>query len=152
MDRTELKEWLLSHPITGLQAVVWGIIAIAIPTLLRASVDDLVTGLAVMPFVPSVLLSSIFLGWRYAAGVTLGSATVADALFIGAPLELFEGPTDVIALGTFLFASVLMIGFAHAARSLIADSSPGERNPWSKGKIVFSLEKGEAWAADGVSG
>ena len=146
MNRAELKRWLLSPSITGYQAILWGLIAVALPALFRASIDDLVTGLAVTPFVPSVLLASIFLGWKYAAGVTLGSATVADALFIGPPLEFFEGPTDVIALAIFLFASVLIISFVHVAKGLIAEGAKAERAPWCTGKVVFSLEKGQAWA------
>ena len=146
MNRAELKRWLLSPSITGFQAILWGIIAIAVPSLFRASIDDLVTGLAVTPFVPSVLLSAIFLGWKYAAGVMLGSATVADAFFIGPPLEFFEGPTDVIALAIFLVASVLIISFVHVAKSLIADSAQAERTPSCKGQVVFSLEKDQAWA------
>ena len=145
MNRAELKRWLQSPSITGYQAILWGMIAIAVPTFFRASVDDLVTGVAVTPFVPSVLLATIFLEWKYAAGITLGAATVADAFFIGPPLRFLEGPTDLIALGLFLFASVLIIGFV-CSQGPIAESAQGERNPWRKGKIVFSLEKGQAWA------
>ena len=146
MNRAELKRWLLSPSVTGYQAILWCLIAVVIPTTFRISIDELVTGVAVAPFFPSVLLSAIFLGARYASGVTVASAAVADALFIGPPLELFEGSADLIALGVFFVVSAMIIAFVQMVRGLLTDASPLERTPWSKGNVVFSLEKGQAWA------
>jgi len=146
MNRAEMKRWLLSPSVTGYRALLWCLLAVAIPATFRISVDELVTGVAVTPFFPSVLLAAIFMGARYAAVVTIASATIADAFFIGPPLELFEGPSDLIALGIFLFASAMIISFVQLVRVLLTDANQPERTPWSKGSIVFSLEKGQAWA------
>jgi hypothetical protein len=146
MNRAELHRWLLSPSVKGYQAILWCLLAVAIPTAFRISVDELVTGIAVTPFVPSVLLSAIFLGARYASGVTIASAAVADAFFIGPPLELFEGPSDLIGLGIFFLASAMIIAFVQLVRNLLADTRQSERTPWSKGNVVFSLEEGQAWA------
>lgn len=146
MNRAELKRWLLSPSVTGYQAIIWCLIAVVIPTMFRISVDELVTGVVVAPFFPSVLLSAIFLGARYASGVTVASAAVADAFFIGPPLEFFEGPSDIIALGVFFVASVMIIAFVQLVRGMLADAGQLEGTPGRKGNVVFSLEKGQAWA------
>ena len=62
--------WLLRAPIGGIPAFLYGLAAIAVPTLIRVAVDGVVSGtaLALFPYIPFVLLSALLLEWRYAVG------------------------------------------------------------------------------------
>jgi hypothetical protein len=146
VSRAEMGRWLLGPPVAGYWAVLWALLAVAIPFALRASLEGTVTGVAITPFVPFVMLSGVFLNWKYAAGVAVADGLIADLYFIGPPGELMEGPTDIFALAVFLLISTMIIGFAQLVRKLLNDGRKRRRaNELSSG-IVFSLERGEAWA------
>ena len=145
--RTIATARLLAAPsAAGFSAVCWGFVAVLVPTVVLSALDDIVTGAAVVPFVPSVLLSAIFLGTRLAGGVALGSAAVADALFVGPPNQLLEGPSDIFAVLALLIASAVIIGFVAAARRHVCkcEHVAAKEHP---GGIVFSAEDGQAWAS-----
>ena len=146
-----LRDWLEAHPFDGRVALFIGIIAVGVPTALRASVDGLVTGIPVTAYVPFVLASAVLLGWWNASLVALASAFIGDALFVGRSTELFEGPTDIFVVGLFLFVSGVVIGFVELVRSLLADSRKAAV-PERPSGIIFSLENGQAWASWAGSG
>jgi hypothetical protein len=139
-----LAKWLILPPITGKRAIAWSIAAIAVPTLGRALVDGVVTGVGFIPYIPFVLLSAVFLGWRYTAVIAIASAVIADALFVGPPYALFEGPTDVFGVLVFLGTSSLIIALVETMRTVMkhhgrpADAADG---------VIFSEERGQAWAS-----
>lgn len=141
-----LREWLEAHPFDGRAALFIGIIAVGVPTALRASVDGVVTGMAVTGYVPFVLASAVLLGWWNASLVALASAFVGDALFVGRRPELLEGPADFFVVGLFLIVSAVVIGFVELVRGLLADSRKAGV-PEKPSGIIFSLEKGQAWAS-----
>jgi hypothetical protein len=132
---------LLRAPIGGLPAFLYSLAAIVVPTLVRVSVDGVVSGIAFSPYVPFVLLSALLLEWRYAAAVALVSVVVADMMFIDPRYVFIAGPTDVFGMVVFLATSVLAICLVRACKSFIRGGRPiGEG-------IVFSLEQGQAWAS-----
>lgn len=137
-----LRDWLVEPPVKGIAAFFWSIVAIAVPTLVRASLDPFITGCQTIAYIPAVLLSAIFLGWRYTAAVALASAVIIDALFIGSPSLLAEGVCDLFGMGGTLFASALIIGFVEAVRFIVGDLIR-ERTSG----IVFSTADGQAWAS-----
>ena len=142
-----LRSWLLAPSLKGVWAYIGVAVAVAVPTLIRELLDDLVTGTEYAPYFPSVLLAAIFLGWGYAALVALISTIVVDALFIGPPPLLLEGPSDLFGVAVFVTGSALIIGFVHAIRSVIASHPAAVRAEETPGGIVFSLEDGQAWAS-----
>ena len=142
-----LGNWFAKPPVTGGWAIFWAVAAVAAPTLIRASLDGIVVGVAVTPYVPFVLLAAIFLGWRHAAFVALASALIADAAFIGPPRQFLEGPTDIVALGFFLLASAMIIAFVNEIRSELSERHGSASSTEGPGGIVFSLEGGQAWAS-----
>jgi hypothetical protein len=139
-----LKRWLPGPPITGRWALVCMVAAVAVPTFVRASVDGMVADSAFIPYFPFVLLSAILLGWRHAAAVAVASAIVADLLFVDPRFIFMAGPTDVFGIIIFLASSVLAICLVNAIRSVIQD---GVSPPGSGDGIIFSLERGQAWAS-----
>jgi hypothetical protein len=148
MDRHALlRQWCEAKTVTGGLALLWAIDAVAVPTALRAAVDDVVTGVGVTPYFPFVILSAILLGWRLATLVAVVSAAVGDTLFIGSPSRFLEGPSDLFAVGAFLIASAMIIIFAQAVRSLVADIQRRSGSRGLAGAVIFSLEKGNAWAS-----
>lgn len=147
MTSFAMRRLLASPPATGVQALPWATLAIVVPTVIRASLDDVVTGIAVMPFVPSVLLAAVFLGWRFAAVVALAGAAIADALFIGPPNEFLEGPTDIVAIALFLIVSAMIIVLVCEMRKMMARRPQIGHSPDAPIGIIFSLDGGEAWAS-----
>ena len=132
---------------TGIQALPWAILAVAIPTLVRFALDGMVIGLAVTPYIPFVVLAALFLGWEHAAIVAIVAAVIADALFIGPPNQFLEGPSDFAAVGFFLLSSALIIGLVREMRRALAERPAAGRSKDALSGIVFSLEDGQAWAS-----
>ena len=147
LGNASVKDWLVTPPARGRAALLCGLLAVIVPTAVRMSVDGLVTGFAVTPYVPFMLLSAILLVWNQAAVVALTSAIIADALFIGPRGQLLEGPSDLIVVGIFAVAASMVIGFVQIVRNVISDMRMRAKPGNSSGGIVFSLEKGEAWAS-----
>ena len=147
MTAFALRRLLAAPLVTGIQALPWAILAIAAPTIFRFAMHNIVTGIVVSPYIPFVLLSAVFLGCRYAAFVALVGAAIADAVFIGPPNQFLEGPSDIVALGLFLTVSAMIIFLVHAVRNLMARRPPLGHSPHSPAGLVFSLERGEAWAS-----
>lgn len=133
--------WLLRAPIGGIPAFLYGLAAIAVPTLIRVAVDGVVSGTAFIPYIPFVLLSALLLEWRYAVGVALASVIIADMMFVDPRYVFVAGPTDVFGMTVFLAASAIAICLVRACKTYIRGGRPiGEG-------IIFSLEQGQAWAS-----
>lgn len=140
-----LGNWLAKPPITGAWAIFWTVAALAVPTAIRSSVQGSVSGCESVPFIPSVMLAAMFLGWRYATVVALASALIADALYMGHAHLLLEGPCDQFGVAAFLITSAMIVGGVEWVRVGLARrlGRPGHQS----GSIVFSLEGGQAWAS-----
>ena len=141
-----LKRKLEKPPVTGLRAIPCTFAAIILPTIIRCTVDNDVTGIAFSPYIPFVLLAALLLGWRHAIAVALLSAAVADLMFIDPRFQPLAGPTDAFGVIVFLISSALIIALVQAAR-FIAETwvkpAPSGQNQTG---IIFSLEGGQAWA------
>ena len=147
MTRAEpIANWMEKPMVhTESWALFWAILAVLVPTIFREIVSGSIMGCGTIPYVPSVLLSAVFLGWRFAAIVALLSALVADWLFLGSPYSMTE-TCDFFGVGLFLFASALIIASVELPRRLPRETASAvpDKNPAG---IVFSLEKGQAWAS-----
>ena len=138
-----LRKWLVATPIAGKPAFTIAVAAVGLPTLYRLSLNGMVMGIGYCPYLPFVLLSALLLGWKRAAAVTLVSAVVADALFVGPRFQLFEGSTAMLGDLGFLAASALIIALVQAIRTAFEDLI----GPTASNGIFFSLENGQAWAS-----
>ena len=141
-----VKRWFLAPPISGYRAILFGLLAVAIPTLIRASVQGPVSGIVFSTYIPFVLLSAIALEWTYASGVAIASALVASLLFIEPRFVFLAGPTDVFGIAVFLVASAMIIKFVSALKGVVVDV-PGSVAAQRRSGIVFSSEGGDAWAS-----
>ena len=145
MSRAELMRRLLMPSVTGTRAIGLITLCILIPTLIRAAVDGFVTGCEFSVFLPFVLVAAIFMEWRYAAIVALGSVGLADYLFMSHTAFL-EGPCDVYVTGVFLTSSTLIISLVQGIRMRFAGIISTDRTEFASGQVVFSLENNQAWA------
>jgi hypothetical protein len=152
MIRIALANLLTAPPVSGLVAPILGAAALAIPTGILSLDHALPAGACCTTFFPFVLLSAVLLGSGYASAVAIGSAGLADALFMGPRYQLFESPMDGFGITASLISSALVIGLIYLFRRLLAHRDRPQPSASSTG-IIFSLDKGDAWASwRGVGG
>jgi hypothetical protein len=144
MFRTELIRWLKRPRLAGWNALSCAIVAVAIPTAVRAAVEGTVTGCEFTPYLPFIFLCAILTPWWAAAGAA--SASVAVLGGISAALGQFMPRCFIDAAMIFLASSAVMIGTACLVRSTIAALQKRGADE-SSGGIVFSLENGQVWAS-----
>lgn len=147
LGKSYARKLLLAQPFAGRVALLWGLIAVMAPTAVRQSVDGVVTGLAITPYLPFVLISAVVLEWRQAALVATASVVVADTLFVGTPGHFLEGPADMLAVSLFAIIAAMFIGFVQLVRGVVAEMRKPARAQQLSSGIIFSLEQGEAWAS-----
>ena len=141
-----ISNWFLAPPVTGKRAYFWSLVAVGVPTAIRASVQGPVTGIPLLPYVPFVLLAAIGLSWRFAAAVSLASALVGSIMFIEPRFIPFAGPTDWFAIMLFLVISAMIIKLVHLLKGVVVEA-PGSSAAKRRSGIVFSCEGGDAWAS-----
>ena len=147
MTRNGLLGLLLAPPITGVRAVGYTMLAVAIPTLIRLAVKPIVSGCEFGVFLPFILLAAIFMGWKHAAATAIASASVAKFLIIGSFKFSLES-CDTYSVGVLLLASTAIIGVVHGFRRVISGCfEPLGSSDFSNSGVVFSLEDGKAWAS-----
>lgn len=133
---------LRAMPVTGWPALACAILAVLVPTTVRAAASGVVTGCEFTPYLPFVLISAIVLRAWLASAVPLASAAIMGGMFGG--FRAYELPCFASASAMFLGASAVMISVAILGRHvLFALLKPGR----DAGGLVFSLEKGEVWAS-----
>lgn len=144
MVHAGFHRWLRTPLVTGRQALLCAIAAVAVPTIVRAAVDGVVTGCEFTPYLPFVLISAIALRWWQAGAVALASAAILGGVFYGPTNEHITSTCFLSGAGIFLASSAMMIGVVVLVRrTIVAVQNRGA----SDGRIVFSLEGDEVWAS-----
>ena len=151
MNVCALKRPLEQPSVAGVAALLCTFAAVALPTIIRCLVDNHVTGIAFSPYLPFVLLTAVFVGWKHAALAALISAAVADLLFIDPRFEPLAGPTDAFGILIFLLCATLIITLVQATRLALQGRPTTKRGDGQTG-IIFSLESWQAWASWAGSG
>ena len=144
IDSRILRKALLAAPFSDKVALLFCIAAVAVPTLIRAAIHDLVTSGVFLTYVPFVLLAALLVNPRLAAVVALASATVADYFFMQPHFALAASPNNLFSIGFFLITSALIMVIVQAVRSFIGDCLDPDAS--DEIRIIFSEKKGEAWA------
>ena len=146
MIGNRFTQWLWAPVVTGRSAILVALLAVAIPTIVRAAVHGTVTGCEFTPYLPFVLLTAIMLGWRHAAVVAMASVAIVGGLFAGPLGEFLNESCAISAAGIFLVSSAIIIASVVAIRRVIVELQ-FRRSGASKGGIIFSLDEGEVWAS-----
>ena len=144
MFRDGFNRWLRAPLLTGRIALFCGMLALVVPTLVRAAVNGVVTGCEFTPYLPFVFLCAVMLRWWQATAVALASAAILGGILAGTPREILAVPCFLPSAGLFLAASAAMIAIAVLVRQVIAAL---QRPDDTSGGIIFSLEQGEVWAS-----
>ena len=128
MDRIPAVRRAILAETRPLRALGWSALAVAVPTLLRATID---TGSTLSPFVtyyPAVALAALFLGWRWGVGVAVASTAVANRLFAPESLwDVLTGPNALILVLFALSCGVLVLTGEMARRLVRALQAAQER-------------------------
>ena len=143
MVRTALTRWLYAPNVTGWVALIFGLVAVWVPSVIRLAVNGVVTGCEFTPYLPFVLICAIMLPWWAGALVAFASVAVLGGLFGGSPA--FQMSCFEPAAAIFLASSALMIGVAILVREAIGGLQ--RRGDDSSNGIIFSVEKGDVWAS-----
>ena len=109
MVRGGLVRLLSSPPLTGWQALLCGVAAIAVPTIIRLVTGGTMTGCEFTPYLPFVLVSAILLTSWLAAAVAFVSVAIMGGLFAGPPSPSFDFVCFASAALIFLASSAAMI-------------------------------------------
>lgn len=142
MTRDSFNRWLQGPLTADWQALLGGMVAVWIPSMIRLAVTGSVTGCEFTPYVPFVLVCAILMRWWQAGAVALASVAILGGLFAGTPH--FTASCFEPAAGIFLGASAAMIGIVSVVRRLLAGLLMD--NTASGTGVVFSVEKGDVWA------
>jgi hypothetical protein len=142
MFRAALARWLQGPPLAGWLALIVGLAAVWLPTVLRLAVNGVVTGCEFTPYLPFVLVCAILLRWWQAVAVAGASVAILGGLFGGSPAHHMS--CFVPAASIFLASSAIMIGVAILARWAMTQVRSADE---SSGGVVFSLDKGDVWAS-----
>ena len=144
----KLSQLLLAPPATGRRALLYGIVLIAIPTGLRLLVDNFVHGwLPFFVYMPFVIVAAALLKWKHAALVAIGSWIVADILFLYPRYQFTFAALEIIGLIVFSVSAILIIALVEAVRTIVENSLRPARPDSFSTPVVFSLERGQAWAS-----
>ena len=137
---------LLQTPLaSGRISILIGIIALALPTMVRAAVNGAVTGCEFTPYLPFVLVCALLLRWWHAGLVALASVAILGEVFIGPTVRLFHSECFLTSAGIFLASSAGIIVTVQILRRVIAAIQGPDAH--RSGGLIFSLEKGEVWAS-----
>ena len=143
-----LNKWLLKTPLPWSRALPWGVVAIAIPSLIRVAMARHVMWMdCCTPYFPFVLLSAVLLGWKRAALVAVIAAIMSDFLFVHSPYMVSGISYDMLHFTTFLSFSALIIALVHLVRRVAKDVLRLTVSGEPTSGIVFSTEAGQAWAS-----
>jgi hypothetical protein len=138
---------LVTPPFSGPLAPILSVVALAAPTAILSLDHALPAGACCTTYFPFVLLSAVLLGPIYASAVAIGSAGLADALFMGPRYQILESPMDSFGDIASLVSSALIIGLVYLFRRLLAHHASRQASVHSSTGIIFSLEQGVAWAS-----
>lgn len=146
MSYWNLTRWARTEPLTGWPALACAVIALAVPTIIRAGMNETVTGCEFTAYLPFLLICAFLLRWWQAAAVAISSAAIVELLCKCPTAKSFTSECFLTSAGIFLASSAVMIVAAAIVRKVIA-SLQGRGEDESAGGIIFSLERGVVWAS-----
>ena len=108
-------------PHTFVGSLGWTAVAVAVPTLLRLTLDAGRHGAPFVAYYPAIMIAGLFLGWRYGVLTTLLCA-VATRVFFDLDLpSLVATPEGPGILAVFVFACVLLIAISEWLRHVLIE-------------------------------
>jgi two-component sensor histidine kinase len=109
---------LAPHTFAG--ALGWTLVAVVVPTVLRLVLDAGRYGTPFVTFYPALVLSALFLGWRYSVLTLILCSAVARLLFMQDVRPLASSPEGLAIFGLFLFSCASLMAIGEAFRQMLA--------------------------------
>lgn len=94
---------------------------VALPTLIRASIDGVVSDTTFVTYYPFILLSGLLLSWGTAAAITVASAVVANFLFMEPRHLFFATATDTTGTFFFVLCAMLIVAVGQTLRRAVQE-------------------------------
>jgi len=143
IDSSFLIRTLQRPPLTGAHALLFGLAAVAAPTLIHGAVVGNGVALAFIVYVPSVVLAAVFMRSWHAVLLAFACAAAGDWFFLEQHDQVTFSASDLVGVPVFLFSSALILLVVRAVKSLLHVAFSPNAAP---SKVIFSEEKGHAWA------
>jgi two-component sensor histidine kinase len=102
-------------------ALGWSALAVALPTALRWAIDQGEAGVPFVSYFPAVVLTALFLGWRWATAVAVASGAIANRLFTDAPLLFYVSGRDAALVAMFGASCAVLIWAGDTARRMVRE-------------------------------
>ena len=99
----------------------WTLVAVVVPAALRLVLDAGRYGTPFVTFYPAVVLSALFLGWRYSVLTTILCAAVARLLFMQDLRPLGSTPEGLAIFALFVFSCGSLIAIGEWLRRILAE-------------------------------
>jgi len=147
MDK--FSKLLLAPPARGVRAGVYGVALVAVPTVVRLVLDAFLAGhLSFLLYMPFVIMAAILLRWTYAASVALASWAAGNILFLEPRYQFTVNTVEEISFVIFVISAALLIALVEAVRRIVENSlRPARPDTSFTTPVVFSTERGQAWAS-----
>jgi two-component sensor histidine kinase len=110
---------LARHSLVG--SLGWTLVAVVVPAMLRLALDAGRYGPPFVTFYPAVVLSALFLGWRYSVLTTILCAAVARLLFMQGLEPLDSTLEGVVIFALFLLSCASLIAIGEWLRRMLAE-------------------------------
>lgn len=119
MDRIPALRRVILAEATALRAAAWSAAAVIVPTALRWAIDRGEAGMPFVTYYPAVVLAALMLGWRWAVGVAVVSAVVANRLFLPEGLRALENPQTAELTALYALSCGVLIAIGEMCRRLL---------------------------------
>lgn len=121
MGLETVKRLIVAHRPWWADAAILGG-ALAFATGLRLAIDGGVYGFPFLTFFPVILLSSVFLGGRFAVAAALLSAGIVARVILPAPWLVPGQPAHIVILGLYVITVVFVISIGQVMRLLVLEN------------------------------
>jgi two-component sensor histidine kinase len=110
---------LARHSVAG--SLGWSLVAVVIPSLLRFALDAGRYGTPFVTFYPAVVLTALFLGWRYSVLTMIMCAAIARLFFMQDVQPLGSTPEGLSIFALFVLSCASLIGIGEWLRRVLAE-------------------------------
>jgi two-component sensor histidine kinase len=119
LDRLPAIRRAILAEVTPLRALGWSVLAVVVPTAVRWAADRGATGVPFLTYYPAVVLAALFLGWRWAVGVTLVCGAIANRVFNPEPLRFYMSGHEAVLVALFVLSCAALIWAGDTARRTV---------------------------------
>lgn len=102
-------------------APLFALSAVLLPVALRAALSPFLAGLPFLTFFPVLLVATIVLGWRWGSAALVGSALVANYMFLPPIMAFSVGGQELTSTACFVVAGALQVSAAEALRRSVLE-------------------------------